>query len=154
MVAAESHFDIPSTEEIYLVSQRKYNLDPSRPWWQRWFFRLFLAFNRFAFKHMNIAAPAAYDSQGNIVLIEQQGVYLDVEAARASCRGEFWQVKPLPLNTELPALSLQCGGHEYPRSKIPNRFRRRVFTFAATPVHQMAELKQNLETISKTATGS
>ncbi len=135
MVAAESRFEIPDVEEVKLVSQRKYNLDESRPWWEKVYFRLvWLPVVRFGFKRMHIAAPAAMKPDGTIELIEQQGVYLDEAVADAACENEFWSVKPLPFNVELDKKSFQHKGHRYPLSVMPDRYRRRTHPLTTVPV--------------------
>lgn len=169
MVAAESQFEVPEYDEIFLVSQRKYNLDASRPWWEKLFFwYLFLPFVRFAFKRMHVPAPGALEpchlcancltgldcSKPKVVLIEQQGVYFDEGVANERCEDQFWGVKTLPLNTDLPSASVQYKGHRAPKSLMPDRYRRRHFPGVAigTP-HQVKELTETLNTISRTATG-
>lgn len=155
MVAAKSGFEIPSIpeqDEVYLVLQRRYNLDPSRPWWEKAFFRYaFLPFVRFAFKRMHIGAPAAMDADGSISLLEEQGVYWDEETARQNCTGEFWCVKPFPLNTAFPGETVQYKGHIYPHSILPYRHRRRTFPTAPAPVQQLTKIKESFENISKAA---
>jgi hypothetical protein len=154
MVAIESAFEIPATEDVYLVSQRKYNLDPSRPWRERVFFRyLFLPFVRFAFTHMHVPAIGAVEPDGTVVIIEQQRICTDRQAAEALCRSkdEFWSWKPLPLDVTLPDASVQHKGHRNPLSIVPDRYRRRTFPVATAPTHQMAQVKRNLERIIKTA---
>lgn len=148
MVAAESAFEVPQTDEIYLVSQRKYNLDPSRPWWQKAYFRyIFLTFVRLSFRYAGIAAAGAIESDGTVVIIEQQKVCTTKADAEALCRSqnEFWSWKPLPVDTELPTQSVQYKGHHNPLSVIPDRYRRRTFPVTVAPEHQMREVKRNLE---------
>lgn len=160
MVAAESTFEIPVNEEIYLVSQRKYNLDPSRPWWQKVFFRcVFLPFLRFSFHRVKIGAPGAIEPCGQcnpcivggtcanpyIVIIEQQCVCTDPQHAEDACTGEFYSWKPLPLNTALPDESVQYKGQRNPLSVLPDRYRRRTFPLTVTPDQHLQEVKRNLE---------
>lgn len=125
MVAAESSFKIP---EVILVSQRKYNLDENRPWWEKLYFRfVWMPVVRFGFKWMHIAGPAAMRPDGTIELIEQQGVYTDPLCAKSAMKNEFYCMKPLPLDTPLPETSFQYKGHRYPLSIMPDRYRRRTF---------------------------
>jgi hypothetical protein len=152
LVAAESNFEIPDQDEVFLVNQRKYNLDPCRPWWERLFFRCaFLPFVRFAFRRMHIGAPAGMDADGNIFLLEEVGIYWDKQVAKENCKGEFWQVKPLLLNVAFPGETVQYKGHEYPRSTKPYRHRRRTLKTAPAQVQDLAKIKQSFEHISKIA---
>lgn len=156
MVAAESTFEVPQ-DEAYLVSQRKYNLDPSRPWWQRAFFRcVFLPFVRFSFKYMKIPAAGAIEPDGRIVIIEQQGIYFHEGAAEEVCarENEFWQWKPILLNTEIPAESVQYQGARAPLSIMPDRYRRRSYPATTARISQLLELKETIQNISKTAAGA
>lgn len=153
MVAAEARFEAGELTEIYLVSQRKYNLDPSCPWWQKaWFRYVFMPFVRFSFRRMKCAAPAALEPDGRIALIEEQGVYTDRQAAEAACQGEFWQVKPLPVDSPLPCETIQYKGHRYPQSVMPDRYRRRTFPLTAIPLFQLKRLQTYLDDINKKAT--
>lgn len=112
--------------EIYLVSQRKYNLDPQRPLWQKMFFRLvYLPVVRFAFNHANICAPSAMDTNGRIELIEQQGVFFDESVAQSQVRDGNYSVKPISLNYEVPPESFRTAGHVTPLAEVPDRFSRR-----------------------------
>ncbi len=152
MVAVESSFEIPEQDEVSLVSQRKYKPDPSRPWWERLFFQwIWLPFNRFSIKVMNIGALAGVDAEGNLFMLEEEGVYLDDEVAQKNCKGEFWCVKKIPLNMSFPGETVQYKGHVYPRSIMPDRYRRRTYPIAPAPVCQLAQIKKRFETISKTA---
>lgn len=146
MVAVESQFDIPLTDEIYLVSQRKYNLDENRPFWEIAFFRLiWLPVVRFGFKWMHVPAPSAMDSEGRVTLIEQAGAYSELAMAEARCENEFFSVKCLPFDVDMPNLSVQYKGHRTPLSTMPDRYRRRTFPITIAPDHQMQEVKRNLE---------
>lgn len=156
MVAAESTFEIPQ-EDAYLVSQRKYNLDPGRPWWERLYFKcVFLPVVRFGFKHMHVPAPSAMQPDGRIEIIEQAKLCLEEEAAERYCkaRGEFWSWKPIPVDVDLPDGSVQYKAQRAPGSILPDRYRRRSFPGIALGTRtQVAELTATLETISRTATG-
>jgi hypothetical protein len=150
VVAREIEF--PERDEVFLVSQRKYNLDPSRPWWEKVFFnRVWLPLNRFAFKRMGIGGPAGADRNGDVFLIEEQGVYTDEELAKQSCEGPYWSVKPLPVDSPLPAESFQYKGHKYPQSVMPDRFRRRVDRLGAVQVSQLVEVTRRLRKINEKA---
>jgi hypothetical protein len=127
MVVAESQFQIPETEEVTLVSQRKYNLDKECPWWEKLYFRLvFLPVVRFGFRWMHIAAPAAMRPDGTIELIEQMGVYSDPLRAASAVKNQYYCTKPLPFDVELDERSFQYKGHRYPLSVMPDRYRRRT----------------------------
>lgn len=147
MVATEYRlFEIPDLEEVHLVSQRKYNLDEDRPWWEIAFFGwIWLPVVRFGFKWMHIAAPSAMEPDGTIVLIEQQGCFTDRASADACCRDEFYSVKVLPLDEEFPEQSVQSMGHRAPKSVMPNRYRRPYFRSAAK---RRAETVAEQESIS------
>ena len=155
MVAAEATFDVPESDEIFLVSQRKYNLDPDRPWWQRAFFHyVFLPFVRFAFQRMKIPAVGAIESDGSVIIIEQQGVYTDEQLARESCLNEFWSVKRLPLNYPLPSSSVQYRGHLAPLSVMPDRYRRRTQPLTLEPLGLLRQVDQQIDNLAKKAAGA
>lgn len=143
MVAEESRFEIPELEEVSLVSQRKYNLDEGRPWWEKMYFKyVWMPVVRFGFKKMNIAAPAAMKADGTIELIEQQGVYTDPLRAKAALKNEYYCIKLLPLNVALPEKSFQYKGHKYPLSIMPDRYRRRTFPLTTVTTKAVELAKQ------------
>lgn len=145
MVAAESRFEIPEQEEVTLVSQRKYNLDEDRPWWEKAYFRLiYLPVVRFGFKRMHIACPAAMKPDGTIELVEQQGVYTDPERAKAALKNEYYGTKQLPLDTPLPEKSSQYKGHKYPLSIMPDRYRRRTYPLVAQSQRQLNDIQKGV----------
>lgn len=167
MVAAESRFEIPEVEELALVSQRKYNLDEGRPWWETLYFRfVWLPVVRFGFNKMHIAGPAAYEPCGEcagcaqkvaclrpvIVLIEQKALYSEPRDAERLCaqNNAFWSWKPLPLDAELPDQSTQYKGHRLPGALLPDRYRRPSFPLIAKPLSEIsAEGKGVAEAIAK-----
>lgn len=153
MVAVES--DLPEWDEVFLASQRKYNLDPDRPWWQKAYFRVFLLLMRFSYKVMKVYAPGEIDKDGNIVLIEQQGVYWDEATAKATCpggpEGEFWCVKPIPFNVALPKETVGYRGHDYPRARKPDRYLKPIVSTAPAPAQDLVEIKEAFENISRIA---
>src|SRR6476469_2410718 len=103
MVAVESTFEIPECEEIRLITQIWYNLSPSRPWWQRLYFKLFLWFVRFSYTRMGIAAPSAMLPDGTILFRDVRGAYTNEEAAEDLCKkaGDFCSHRPIPLDIDL-----------------------------------------------------
>lgn len=113
-------------KNVYCVTQRKYGIDKHSPWWQRWFFRwAYLPFVRFAFKRMSIPAVDAIEIEGKIERLcwnEIQGIFTDKDKADLSCMGQFWCVRPIPLDLPLPDDTAQYGGHYYPRADKPGRF--------------------------------
>jgi hypothetical protein len=113
-------------QNVHCVTQRKYGVDDHSPWWQRWFFRwAYLPFVRFAFKRMSIPAVDGVEIEGTTERFfwnEIQGIHTDKDRADLSCMGEFWCVRPIPLNLPLPDDTAQYGGHYYPRAKRPARF--------------------------------
>lgn len=165
MFSLDTKFPLDEQDEIFLVSQRKYNLDPHRPWWETAFFRyLWLPIVRFGFKWMHIAGPGAYEPCGKcetcvhkevcgqchnprIALIEQQGVFSDRANADKACKNEFYSVKALPLDTELPQVSIQYKGHRAPASVIPDRYRRRTFPYTAKPCAEVAAEQKGVEAL-------
>jgi hypothetical protein len=114
-----------SSEVIYHVGQRKYNIDARCPWWQRWFFRCaYLPFNRFAFKCFQIPAMDEVEINGKRLTFcwyEDQGVFDDEHQAENACQGEFWRVKPLLKNRIYPAGTAQHISHRYPRDRYAKR---------------------------------
>lgn len=113
-------------KNVYCVTQRKYSIDQHSPWWQRWFFRwVYLPFVRFAFKRMSIPAVDAIEIEGKVERLcwnEIQGIFTDKDKADLSCMGQFWCVRPIPLDLPLPDDTAQYGGHYYPRADRPDRF--------------------------------
>jgi len=153
MVAAECH--VEHSERLYHVAVRKNGLDADSPWWQRWYFRfIWRPFLRFSFKAFQIPAPHKMNADGSFTFLEGVGIATNLECADAMCKDECYRVAALPVNVGLPRESIQYEPHTYPRSRIPDRYKRRAFTYAATPTHQMADLKRTLENISKTAAGT
>lgn len=144
-------YNIP-VDEIFLRSRRKYNLDPDRPLWQRLFFRcVYLPVVRFAFNHADICAPCAMDAEGRVELIEQQGAYLERQAAEDGCESEYDCVRPLPLHYEIPKESVRYGGHSYPRSVMPDRYRRRPPQAVVIYPHQLREVKDAVNKLNEAA---
>lgn len=130
-------------EELFYVGVRKYGLDESSPWWERWFFRLvYLPFVRFAFKWMHIPACSDLHPDGSVSWVEHIGIATDEQSAREMCKGEFYVVHSLPVNGSLPKESLQYKGHVYPGSKTPARYIRRVFRLTAVRNKEVAMLQE------------
>lgn len=123
----------PELEEVQLVSQRKYGLDKSSPWWRKAFFRaIYLPFNRFSFKYVGIPALDTVDAKGEFCWHEATSAYTDPEVAASKCKGEFWRVCPLPLDADVPEETYQYSGRSYPRSSRPNRYAKLSFDLTAT----------------------
>lgn len=126
-------------DDVFIHTRRKYNLDASRPHWQQWFFRwVYLTVVRFAFSYCDICAPCEFEACGEcsrckegqqcrrprVVMVEQQGVYLDKQVAlqQIDDNAKFDSVRPVPLHYELPNASVKYGDHIYPQADNPNRF--------------------------------
>lgn len=122
-------------KKVYHVTQRKYGIDDSSPWWQRWFFRgLYLPFVRFSFKRVGIPAMDEVEITGETVRFnwyELQGIYSDKDRADQSCRGEFWCVRPAPLDLPMPDETAQFDGHYYPKAGQPDRYGKPSFRLIA-----------------------
>lgn len=139
-------------DEVFLRSRRKYNLDEGRPLWQKLFFRfVYLPVVRFAFNRANISAPCAMDAQGRIELIEIQGAYLEREVAEEQCEDEYDCVRPFPLHYEIPKESTRYGGHRYPRSLQPDRYRRRPPQAFVVYPQQMKQAQEAVNRLSEAA---
>lgn len=135
--------EVTGVEELFYVGVRKYGLDASTPWWERWFFRgLYLPFVRLSFKYLHIPAQGSFYSDGSFSWVEHIGVATDEQSAREMCKGEFYVVHKLPVNGELPKESLQYKGHVYPKAMSPGRYRRRVFRFTAVRRKEVAMLQE------------
>ena len=139
MATARQQLAVASQREeavdVFHVAVRKYGIDADSPWWRKAFFRgVYLPFVRFAFNRFGIPAPAAILADGRFEWLEGIGVASDEASARAMCKGEFYRVARLPFNCALGEKSVQYKGHVYPKSVVPDRYRRRTFPPAQTPV--------------------
>lgn len=144
--ALEWQIDQP---EIYLVSLRKYNIDPQRPLWQKLFFRcVYLPVVRFAYNHADISMPSARGADGRIELIEQQGVYFDEKVAAEQCKDGNYAVKKLPLHHEMPTESFKSG-EKYPRAVVPNRFNQTPPKAVLVLPRDLARLTQAVDEVVK-----
>lgn len=149
MVAAE--YQINEPELLAHVAVRKNGLDASTPWWQQAYFRfVWRPFLRFSFHVFRIPAPHKMNADGSFEFLEGIGIATDEEIAEAMCKDEFYRVAWLPVNTGLPRESLQQHkGHRYPRSTMPDRYRRRTFPLTVAPVAGLAELGREIDKLSK-----
>lgn len=155
MVAAESQFEIPERDEIYIVSLRKYAARLHLSWYALLYLHLiWLPVVRFGFKRMGIACPSALRPDGSIEFFEEIGAYWNESEAKAACKDDNYSVKPFPLNITLPAESVQYKGHVTPRSILPDRYRRRYFPGVVVgTATQAKELTETLKSLSRTAAG-
>lgn len=139
---AEAIENTPDVEEMFYVGLRKYGLDASAPWWERWFFRaVYLPFVRLSFKWLHIPAQGTLNADGSTSWVEHIGIATDIDSAREMCKGEFYAIQPLPVNGSLPEKSVQYKGHIYPRAMTPGRYRRRVFRLTAVRSKEVAMLQ-------------
>ena len=130
-------------EELFHVTVRKYGIDADSPWWRRMFFRMvYLPFVRFAFRRFSIPAPERILKNGDFEWVEGIGIATDQEIAMEMCKGEFYRVAALPVNCALPERSFTYKGHVYPKSIVPDRYRRRTFPFALHPIADEKKLMQ------------
>lgn len=143
----------PTLEHVYHVSQRKYNIDSRSPWWQRWFFRLiYLPFVRFSFKYVHIPAMDEVEINGKKITFcwyEDEGVFRDKDCAVNACLGEFWRVKPLPVDRVFPVETAQYNGHWYPRAGKPDRYVRPTFELVTTPRKQQEQILNEIARLRK-----
>lgn len=138
---AESSF--PSTEQlkdVYKVIQWKHDMDPTEPWWKRFYFRhVFLRFLNFSF---SLGIPTVKevvvesDERGNVRRVfrwcEDQGVFASAEEADVGCLTERWGYTKLPYGRMIPSNSLQYnGGTVYPRKKNPRRWAKPTLSLIA-----------------------
>lgn len=139
---------VEQTEHVQVVTQRKYGLDETSPWWRKAFFRaVYLPFVRFSFKWIGIPAIDTKDASGEFCWHEIEGLFTDEEAAKLVCKGEFWKVTPLPLDAELPGESFQYGGRLYPQASQPRRYARQ--TFNLTALSDVATLRREIRETAK-----
>jgi hypothetical protein len=141
--------------DLFYVGVRKYGLDKDTPWWERWFFRaIYLPFVRFAFKRLHIPAQGTYHEDGSFSWVENIGVATDEQAARDMCEGEFYEVRPIPLNGALPKESIQYKEPSYPRAKSPGKYARRAFRLEAVrrkDVEMIREVEKRADRLLMTA---
>lgn len=135
MTPIEHQIDIPDCPlsgrtEVYSVRLWRPGLDDQATWlenlWLTYVYRPFLRFSRRRFR---IPAPAKMtkhpDGTETYEWFEDIGVHTEEGSARAALEGELWQMKPLPLNVNLPegSCQYQCTA-QYPKSKRPVAYRK------------------------------
>ena len=142
--------DVEEPAELFYVGVRKYGLDANTPWWERVFFRVvYLPFVRLSFRWLHIPAQGTLHEDGSFSWVEHIGIAADMKTAQEMCKGEFYVVHALPLNSGLPEDSLQYKGHVYPKSVVPDRYRRRTFPLTAQPLAHLAVLQQSVTKLRK-----
>lgn len=141
--------------DLFYVGVRKYGLDEGTPWWERWFFRaVYLPFVRLSFKWLHIPAQGTYHPDGSFSWVENIGVATSEQMAREMCKGEFYDVRPIPLNGCLPEESIQYKKPVYPKAKSPMRYARRAFRLEAVrrkDVAMLQEVEKRAENLLRTA---
>lgn len=111
--------------EVWKVAQWKHDVDPTEPWWRRFYFHyVFLPFLNFSFK---LGIPAVKevvvesDKKGRVRRtfrwFEDQAIYPTEEQANAGCLGERWGYTCLPFGRLMPPESAQYSGTIFPRKK-------------------------------------
>ena len=122
---------IPETRDVWKVSQWKWNLDASAPWWQRWFFKyVYLNFLLFSYSVFKVPAVKEVivesDANGNIRRTfrwsEDEGIFEHELQADAGCLGEHWGYCRLPFGRLMPPDSAQYSGTIFPRKKNPKKW--------------------------------
>ena len=151
-------------QEVFIGELRKYGVDKTTPWWERWFFRLiFLPFVRFAFKRMHIPAHGSVDTDGppqcpdcalpleghRFSWVETIIVTTDKHLADSASKDEFYCVRPYQRDDQLPEESLQHRGHVYPASIMPDRYRRRSYPITSIPVVYERQIAQLVERVDQ-----
>lgn len=125
----EPHIDSP--RDVYKVSQWKWNIDKTEPWWRKVFFRrVFLPFLDFSFGTMKVPIPKEVvvesDEQGRVRRtyrwFEDEGIFPDADQADAGCLAEHWGYKRMPYGRLMPAESAQYSGTVFPRKKNPKKW--------------------------------
>lgn len=141
--------------DLFYVGVRKYGLDACSPWWEKLFFRaVYLPFVCFSFKWLHIPAQGTYHKDGSFSWVENIGVATSEEIAREMCQGEFYEVRPIPLNGCLPEESIQYKSPVYPRAKSPGKYARRAFRLEAVrrkDVAMLQEVERSADRLLKTA---
>lgn len=117
----------PEPKDCYKVSQWKWNIDESAPWWRRAFFKwIFLPFQLFSLK-LGIPTPKEViiesDGEGRtrhtFRWFEDEGIFEHPEQADAGCLDEHWGYTKLPYGRLMPSDSAQYSGTVFPRKKNP-----------------------------------
>ena len=93
------------TSWVWHVFQWKYGVDASSGWLTRTFFRcVFLPFNRWAYKHFDLAPPVARELDGRPCWLDHQGSYADAwQAEQDAAKYPFGHVVKVPFQESLAA---------------------------------------------------
>lgn len=123
-----------SLDRVWRVAHWKWELDPSTPWYRRWFFRLiFRPFIHFSWQVMKIPCPKGIekeikDGKLRMFWFEDGGCFTSEDAANLACLTENHGYKDVPLDQAFDPRSAQYSSLVYPRQKNP-RQHRKVPTF-------------------------
>lgn len=147
-----TEMEIEPADEMFYVGVRKYGLDATTPRWKQTFFRrVYLPFVRFCFKRLSIPAQGEIHADGSFSWVEHIGIATDRKTAEEMCKGEFYVIHTLPVNSPLPQESLQYKGQVYPKAVKPNRYNRRTFPLTAQPCDHLIALHQEIGKLRKVA---
>lgn len=150
MSAAVSKKSEPETVQVFVGDLRKYGLDEDTALWKRLFFKaVYLPFVRFSFKYVHIPAMGSIDCDGQMSWVETIIVTTDEDRANRASKDEFYCVRRYQMDKQIPEASLQCMGHHYPNSIIPDRYRRRVFPLTTKSMAEVIAEQKAIDTVSK-----
>jgi hypothetical protein len=124
-------------QDVFKVSEWKWNVDAGSPWWRRLFFKyVFLPFINFSFGTMKVPTPKEVtvesDEKGNIqrtfVWFEDIAILPDEDMADRACLNEHTGYKRMTYGRVAPSESAQRYGTVFPRKKNPRRFAKPVLS--------------------------
>ena len=90
-IVVESQTDQERPLNIYRVFQWKYRIDPSEPWWRRWYFHLiWLPFARFSYLRVRMVPFERLEPDGSVSWKEDQGYFTEEwQAAQVAARYDY-----------------------------------------------------------------
>lgn len=115
-------------DRVWMVAHWKWELDPSTPWYRRFFFKYFFRpFIHFSWNVMKIPCPKeieVVDGKVKVSWFENGGFFSSEDQADLACVSNWHGYKDVPLDRCFPPESAQYSSLVFPRQKNPRQHRK------------------------------
>ena len=138
-------------DTIYRVFQWKYRVDPSEPWWRRWYFHLvWLPLARFSYLKVRMVPFERLEPDGSLSWKEDQGYFTEEwQAAQKAATYTYGGYNPVALN------ATENTGTCKPRCQFPQstakglyvKHGKRLVELEVAPVERLQQVLQETQSI-------
>jgi hypothetical protein len=115
-------------DRVWMVAHWKWDLDPSTPWYRRFFFKyVFRPFIHFSWNVMKIPCPKGIEIDGKkqtVLWFENGGFFSSEDQADLACISNWHGYKDVPLDRSFPLESAQYSSLVFPRQKDSRQHRK------------------------------